>query len=111
MKESYVEGVANHDDPESCAAVGNCRDEVLTGVRAGWAMEPRNHPSRVPTSSREAEGNTGRTASARCVAARRGHRTEHARNLSAREPGEPRPACGKAMAPLDAPGRPEAASR
>lgn len=66
MKESDVEGLASHDDPESCATVGDRRDEVLTGARAGRVIEPRHHPSRVPTPSRDTEGNMGRTASARC---------------------------------------------
>jgi len=110
MKESHAEGVASHGGPESCATVGNRRDEVLTGVRAGEVIEPRNQSLRVPTSSREAEGNTGRTVIARCVATRRGHRA------SART----EPFCARTgrsslrlrqMAPLAAPGRPEAASR
>jgi hypothetical protein len=43
MGELYIEGVAIHDDPESC--VGVCEDagEALTGARAGRAIEPRNH--------------------------------------------------------------------
>jgi len=57
MEESHVEGPANRDGPESCATVGNRRDEVLTGARAGRVTEPRHHLLRVPTSSREAEGN------------------------------------------------------
>jgi|SRR6516164_11508561 len=35
MKESYVEGLATHDGPESCAAFWEERGEALTGVRAG----------------------------------------------------------------------------
>jgi len=35
MKESYVEGLAAHDGPESCVAVRKGRGEALTGVRAG----------------------------------------------------------------------------
>ena len=34
-KETYVEGVANHSDPESCVGDGNGADEALTGARAG----------------------------------------------------------------------------
>ena len=42
MEELCIEGVAIHDDPESC--VGVCEDggEALTGARAGRAIEPRN---------------------------------------------------------------------
>ena len=56
MRTLYVEGVATHDGPESCVDV--CKDggEALTGVRAGWAIEPRNQGVRgadaVETSGR-----------------------------------------------------------
>src|ERR1700686_1114153 len=42
MKELYIEGVANHDDPESCVVVRKDGSEALTGARAGRAIEPRN---------------------------------------------------------------------
>src|SRR6266542_299008 len=42
MKEPYIEGVAIHDDPESCVGVRGDAGEALTGARAGWAIEPRN---------------------------------------------------------------------
>ena len=35
MKESYVEGLAAHDGPESCVGVRKGVREALTGVRAG----------------------------------------------------------------------------
>jgi hypothetical protein len=38
MKESYVEGVANHSGPESCATVREDSGEALTGVRAGRVL-------------------------------------------------------------------------
>jgi hypothetical protein len=43
MKELYIEGVANHDDPESCVVVRKGGGEALTGARIGRAIEPRNH--------------------------------------------------------------------
>jgi hypothetical protein len=43
MRTLYVEGVATHDGPESCVVVCEDGGEALTGVRAGWAIEPRNH--------------------------------------------------------------------
>jgi RNA-directed DNA polymerase len=42
MRELCVEGVAIHDGPESCVGVREGEGEALTGVRAGWAIEPRN---------------------------------------------------------------------
>jgi hypothetical protein len=43
MKTLYIEGVAIHDDPESCAGACEGVGEALTGARAGRAIEPRNH--------------------------------------------------------------------
>jgi hypothetical protein len=43
MRELYIEGVAIHGGPESCVGVREDDGEALTGVRAGWAIEPRNH--------------------------------------------------------------------
>ena len=45
MKELYVEGLASHDGPESCAGVREGAGEALTGVRAGRAIEPRKDKS------------------------------------------------------------------
>jgi hypothetical protein len=42
MQELYVEGVATHDDPESCVVVREGNGEALTGAHAGRAIEPRN---------------------------------------------------------------------
>jgi hypothetical protein len=46
MKESYIEGIAIHDDPESCVVARKGAGEALTGARAGWAIEPRNQGDR-----------------------------------------------------------------
>jgi hypothetical protein len=43
MKESYVEGLAAHDGPESCVAVREDRGEALTGVRAGRVLSRENN--------------------------------------------------------------------
>ena len=40
--ELYIEGVAIHGGPESCVGVREGAGEALTGVRVGWAIEPRN---------------------------------------------------------------------
>jgi hypothetical protein len=42
MKTLYIEGLANHDGPESCVGDPQGRSEALIGVHAGWAIEPRN---------------------------------------------------------------------
>ena len=38
MKESYVEGIASHDGPESCGVLRKGRAEALTGVGAGRVL-------------------------------------------------------------------------
>lgn len=42
MRESDTEGVAIRSGPESCVGAREGVREVLAGVRAGWAIEPRN---------------------------------------------------------------------
>ena len=44
MRVSYVEGLATHIDPESCASsAGNRGREALTGGRAGWVLSREIH--------------------------------------------------------------------
>jgi hypothetical protein len=42
MKELCIEGLATHDDLESCVVVRENVGEALTEARAGRAIEPRN---------------------------------------------------------------------
>jgi len=74
MRTPDIEGVANHGGPESCVGVREDGGEALTGVRAGWDIEPRNNNFGVPTPSHEAEGHTTVSASASCRRALRGLR-------------------------------------
>jgi hypothetical protein len=59
MKESHRKGVANHPDPESCVASREAAIEALTGAHAGRVLSCEIIATRVPTSFRMAEGNTG----------------------------------------------------
>ena len=56
MKESHIEGVAIHDDPESCAVGRKAGREALTGACAGAVLSRENRLSRAPTPLTEAEG-------------------------------------------------------
>ena len=38
MKESYVKGLANHNDPESCVEWRDSLGEALTGESVGWVL-------------------------------------------------------------------------
>jgi len=46
MKVSYVEGLATHGGPESCAGAGNRGREAVTGGRAGWVLSREIHALR-----------------------------------------------------------------
>jgi len=47
MEVSYVEGLATHSGPESCASsAGNRGREALTGGRAGWVLSCEIHALR-----------------------------------------------------------------
>jgi hypothetical protein len=42
MQELYIEGIANHDDPEPCADAREGAAEAFAGADGGWAIRPRN---------------------------------------------------------------------
>jgi hypothetical protein len=90
MRELYIEGLATHDDPESCVGVCEGVGEALTGARAGWAIEPRNQGDRGADAVKQG-GRQHRWRRYARVA--RGPRAVgepvHVRNLHAREPGGP----------------------
>jgi len=52
MKAPYIEGIANHDDPESCAAVRKDCREALTGARAGRVLSRENGTAAVVANDR-----------------------------------------------------------
>ena len=56
MKEPHIEGLATHDDPESCAVVRKDGGEALTGAHTGWVLSRGINASRVPTLFYLAEG-------------------------------------------------------
>ncbi len=49
MKALCIEGVATHDDPESCADDRKGVGEALTGARAGWLLSREINEFGVPT--------------------------------------------------------------
>ena len=57
METLCTEGIATRGGPESCGDVREGVGEALTGVRAGWAIEPRNQGFRGAAPLTEAEGN------------------------------------------------------
>jgi len=75
MRALYIEGVANHDGPESCVTVREGGGEALTGVRVGRAIEPRNHYIRGADAVLKAEGNISGGAIASRWGTLRGRRT------------------------------------
>ena len=78
MKEPHIEGIANHDDPESCAGDREVTGEALTGARTGWALSREISQFRVPTPLSPAEGHTRSRVSASSFVTLRGRRP-HAR--------------------------------
>jgi hypothetical protein len=74
MKEPHVEGVANHDGPESCVGAREGDGEALTGVRMGRVLGREIRQFGVLTLLTEAEGNTTGVVIARRRATPRGRR-------------------------------------
>ena len=46
MKESYVKGLANHNDPESCGGARKSDGEALTGEGAGRVLSRERYRTR-----------------------------------------------------------------
>lgn len=90
MKVPYVEGLASHDDPESCGGDREVTTEALTGESVGQVLSRENRltPGRRRVLSR-------RKATRCSLLSRELQRPRvvgdpgHARKLFAREPGDP----------------------
>src|SRR5512144_1125510 len=90
MRELYIEGVAIHGGPEPCVGVREGVGEASVGVRGGWAIEPRNWLQSRCRRSRNKRKATRRAELSRAAGRPRGvQEPVHARNLHAREPGDP----------------------
>lgn len=74
MQESHIEGVAIHDDPESCTDRREAAGEALTGARTGRPLSREIKDFGMPTLLTEAEGHMHDTAIARRHAIPRGRR-------------------------------------
>lgn len=85
MKAPYVEGVAIHDDPESCSGAREGVVEALTGARTGWVLSREIRHFGTPTPLTEAEGNTDGAESARSSPVPRGRRPHCMFGTSLRE--------------------------
>jgi hypothetical protein len=90
MRDLYIEGVAIHGGPESCVGVREGAGEALTGVRVGWAIEPRNNGFRGADVVEMSGRPHRRQRYSRAAGGPRAvEEPVHARNLHAREPGDP----------------------
>ena len=97
MQVPYGEGQASHAGPESCVGTREGDGEALTGVRVGWAIEPRKAIVRDAQTLNMAEGNTGPLATPGRIGSRGVEEPIHARkhltregNPLVRKPGDPR---------------------
>lgn len=88
MKEPYIEGIANHDDPESCVCDREIAPRSADRGMLGLGIEPRNQPFQEAHAVIYAEGNSH----AGVLASQHGPCAVgdpmHEQNLSSREPGD-----------------------
>lgn len=96
MRVLYIEGVAIHGGPESCAVACEGGGEALTGVVRAGLLSLEIPEIGVPTPSKWAEGHVAGGASASRWGTPRGQRTRARTKLSMREnreiPCSPSPA-------------------
>lgn len=90
MEESYVEGVAGHNGPESCGGARKGVVEALTGVRAGRVFSREIHQTPVCRRRKEMRKATpGASPSQDAPESRAVADPVHVRKHLAREPGDP----------------------
>ena len=90
MKESYVEGLAAHDGPESCGDAREGVVEALTGVRAGRVFSRENKLTLGRRRRERMWKATSDTPLSQGVPEPRAVRDPvHVRKHLAREPGDP----------------------
>ena len=90
MREPYKKGIASHLGPESCMVGRKAEHEALTGVQAGWAIEPRNGAYfRGPTLSSNAEGNRMGVAKRETTITLRGRRPQTSLETQCARTGRP----------------------
>lgn len=88
MKEPYIEGVANHDDPESCVGDREGASRSVDRGMLGLGIEPRNQPHQDAHAVISAEGNSHTGALASLCGTCAVVDPMHEQSLSAREPGD-----------------------
>ena len=90
MKESYVEGVAGHNGPESCGGDRKVVVEALTGVRAGRVFSrERTIPPGCRRRKEMRKATPGASLSQDAPESRAVQDPVHVRKHLAREPGDP----------------------
>ena len=90
MRESYVEGVAGHNGPESCGDVRKGVVEALTGVRAGRVFSrERTLPPGCRRRKEERKATPDASPSQDAAESRAVADPVHVRKHLAREPGDP----------------------
>src|ERR1700732_4147893 len=88
VKVHYGEGLANHTDPESCAAYREVGGEALTGEHAGQPLSREIDLIQDADVVTFTEGKTSGCDIASTRAVLRGRRPWHACTFLAREPGD-----------------------
>jgi hypothetical protein len=89
MKESYIEDLVNHDDPESCVYYCEAIDEALTGAHTGRVLSRENRQTRMLTSLSYAESEMNRYALTSINSILRGRRPLACMEISCARTGIP----------------------